>query len=67
MTHDQIVLTLVGIEAQLRRVQRIACATRDPVEFSRRVSPLIGEVARNAHSLMDRIEHSEGVKHAHRG
>lgn len=62
MNRDLIVLNLVGIEAQLRRIERVAATINDPTQFSARVPPMLGEMARSTRSLVDRIEHSEGVK-----
>ena len=62
MNRDLIVLNLVGMEAQLRRIERVSSSIKDPTEFSVRVPPLVHEMARMTRSLVDRIEYCEGVK-----
>ena len=60
MKRDLILQVLVGAEAQLRRIERLAASIGDPTEHKQRIPPMISTVRHLLQSTCSRIEQSEG-------
>lgn len=60
MDRDLIVQQVVAIDAQLRRMRRLAESITDPAELRARLPRLLAETARTSHALLSRIGQAEG-------
>lgn len=60
MTRDLIIQHLVGLDAQLRRIERLAANIGSAEEIKARIPPLIECAARSVQQLASRIEQLEG-------
>lgn len=61
MNRDIVIHHLVGVEAQLRRIERLSSSIGDALEHKARITALITEARRTLQSLCGRIEQQEGV------
>jgi hypothetical protein len=62
MKRDLLIHHLVGIEAQLRRLRRLAHHVGDAAELRARLTPILDESCRDLHRLTSRIGQEEGLK-----
>jgi hypothetical protein len=61
MNRDLVIHHLVGVEAQLRRIERLSSSIGDPTEHKARIPALITETRRTLQTLTGRIEQVEGA------
>lgn len=62
MKRDLIIQLLVGLEAELRRIERLSASIGDAPEHKQRIPPLIAAARHRLQSACSRIEQREGVK-----
>lgn len=67
MNRDLVIHHLVAIDAQLRRMHRLADTIQDGAELKARLPGLLGETAKAMHGLMSRIGQGEGWQPATSG
>ncbi len=60
MKRDIIIQVLVGVEAQLRRVERLSASIGDAAEHKKRIPPLIAAARNTLQSTCSRIKQTEG-------
>lgn len=60
MNRDLVLQVVVGVNAQLRRIERLSTSIGDAVEHKTRIPPLIAETRRQLQSLCDRLAQEEG-------
>ncbi len=60
MNRDTVIHQLIAVEAQLRRLRRLAESIHDPLELQARLPGLIVETHRSVQSLVSRINEREG-------
>lgn len=61
MNRDLVLHVVVGVDAQLRRIERLSRSIADPVEHKTRIPPLIAESRRQLQSMCDRVAQQEGA------
>lgn len=60
MNRDLLIQHMVGLEAQLRRIQRLSGKIGSAEELNSRIPPLIDAAARSLASLNNQIRQMEG-------
>ncbi|MBI3043575.1 MAG: hypothetical protein HYY78_12215 [Betaproteobacteria bacterium] len=60
MNRDLIINVVVGVDAKLRRIERLALSIGDPQQHKSRIPPLITDVRRELQSLCGRLAQLEG-------
>ena len=60
MNRDLVIHELVAVDAQLRRIRRLAQSIGDAKESKARLPQLIEETSRRVNALCSRIAHQEG-------
>jgi hypothetical protein len=60
MNRDLILLELVALDAQLRRIRRLAQSIGSSDELKARLPPLITQISRRVNALCSRIAQQEG-------
>lgn len=60
MNRDLIIHQLVAVDAQLKRIRRLAESIGDAGELKDRLPPLITETSRQVNALCSRIAQQEG-------
>ena len=60
MNRDLILQELVALDAQLRRIRRLAQSIGDANESKARLPPLIEQTSRRVNALCSRIAQQEG-------
>lgn len=59
MKRDILIQVLVGVEAELRRIERLSASIGDAAEHKKRIPPLIAASRYRLQSTCSRIEQSE--------
>lgn len=60
MTRDLIIQHLVGLDAQLRRIERLSANIGSAEEHKARIPLLVEHASRSVCQLVSRIEQAEG-------
>lgn len=55
MNRDLILHIVIAAEAQLRRTERLAATIGDPVEYRKRIPPLVSETRRLLEPIVQRV------------
>jgi len=63
MNRDLVIHHLVAIDAQLRRMRRLAHRINDGVEIRARLTPLLDQTCVDMHRIMCQIGQQEGGQH----
>lgn len=60
MHRDLVLHQVIGVNAQLKRLERLANSINDPTELKARLPPLITLTCKNLNTLMNALAQREG-------